>query len=82
MSFKQPVAEKQIKTACNIQKKIDFVLYRQSKLVIRNPLNQGFLTTAGRFVNRVEALHIAIDCQQVDHSKVIKGSFLYSVDLY
>ena len=50
--------------------------------MIRNPLNQGFLTTAGRFVNRVAALHIAIDCQQVDHSKVIKGSLLYSVDLY
>lgn len=54
----------------------------QSELVSRNPHHQGFLTTAGRFVNRVEALHIAIDCEQVDHSKVIKGSFLYSVDLY
>lgn len=54
----------------------------QSMLVSRNPSHQGFLTTTGRFVDRIEALHIAIDSKQVDHCKVIKGGFLYSVDLY
>ena len=54
----------------------------QSRLVSRNPLNQGFITTTGRFVDRIEALQIAIKCNQVDDSKIIKGIFLYSVDLY
>lgn len=54
----------------------------QSKLVSRNPLHKGFLTTTGRFVDRIEALNIAVDCKQVDHCNVIKGGFLYSVDLY
>ncbi|MCF8339605.1 MAG: hypothetical protein K9I82_01390 [Chitinophagaceae bacterium] len=54
----------------------------QSKLVSRNSKHQGFLTSKGRFVDRKEALEIALDNNQViDHSE-IRGDNLYSEDLY
>ena len=42
--------------------------------------NQGFLTSAGRFVNRREALHIAIEANQ--SPKPLTGVDLYSEDLW
>jgi len=55
----------------------------QSKKVSRRPSHQGFLTNAGRFVDRKEGLEIAIKANQVDETKLgnpIIG--LFSEDLY
>lgn len=54
----------------------------QSELVSRNPRHQGFLTNEGRFVTRKEALVIALDNNQVLDIDDIRGSDLYSEDLY
>lgn len=54
----------------------------QSKSISRNPRHQGFLTTAGRFVNREEALEIALKNNQVLDLSNIRGNKLYSEDLY
>lgn len=54
----------------------------QSKLVSRNPYHQGFLTNKGRFVNREEALIIALKNSQVLDLKDVRGNQLYSEDLY
>ena len=42
---------------------------------------QGFLTNLNKFVDREEALKIAIKARQVNYTK-IKGKQLYSEDLY
>lgn len=42
---------------------------------------QGFYTSKGRFVNREEAMNIALNCGQVDKDKVYSDK-LYSEDLY
>lgn len=52
----------------------------QSKNVSRDPYHQGFLTSTGRFVDRKEALKIALDNNQVV-GKII-GNNLYSENLY
>ncbi len=52
----------------------------QSKNVSRDPHNQGFLTSTGRFVSREEALKIALDNNQVIGE--IHGNRLYSENLY
>lgn len=54
----------------------------QSKNVSRNPNHQGFLTSKGRFVNRKEALIIALENEQVIDKSQIRGDNLYSEDLY
>jgi hypothetical protein len=54
----------------------------QSKSISRNPRHQGFLTTTGRFVNREEALEIALKNNQVLDLSNIRGNNLYSEDLY
>lgn len=43
---------------------------------------QGFLTNHNRFVDRKEALKIALDNNQVLDLKEIRGDELYSEDLY
>jgi len=54
----------------------------QSKLVSRNPYHQGFLTNKGRYVDRKEALIIALENNQVLDKTQIRGDNLYSEDLY
>ena len=54
----------------------------QSKLVSRDPDHQGFLTSKGRFVDRKEALKIALENDQVIDRTQIRGENLYSEDLY
>jgi hypothetical protein len=54
----------------------------QSKDVSRNPYHQGFLTSEGKFVNREEALKIALEANQVLDVDDIRGNELYSEDLY
>jgi hypothetical protein len=54
----------------------------QSKLVSRNPNHQGFLTSKGRFVDRKEALIIALKNNQVINIEEIRGDNLFSEDLY
>jgi len=54
----------------------------QSKLVSRDPDHQGFLTSKGRFVDRKEALKIALENDQVVDRTQIRGENLYSEDLY
>ncbi|MDR1339609.1 MAG: hypothetical protein LBK58_06120 [Prevotellaceae bacterium] len=46
--------------------------------VSKKPCDQGFLTSKGRFVDRLEASDIAFDCGQITKIKDI----LYSEDLY
>ncbi len=54
----------------------------QSSLVSRNPYHQGFLTSKGRFVDRKEALAIALENDQVMDKTQISGNSLYSEDIY
>ena len=54
----------------------------QSKLVSRDPDHQGFLTSKGRFVDRKDALKIALENDQVIDRTQIRGENLYSEDLY
>lgn len=42
--------------------------------------DQGFYTSKGRFVDRKEAMNIAVECGQVDER--LKGRDLFSEDLY
>lgn len=43
---------------------------------------QGFITSNNRFINREEALIIALNNNQVLNLKEIRGNELYSEDLY
>ena len=43
---------------------------------------QGFLTSKGRFVDRLEAVEIAVNANQVQREKLIAPPNLYSEDLY
>lgn len=43
---------------------------------------QGFITSHNRFVDRIEALNIAKQADQIVDTGQIKGSQLYSEDLY
>ena len=54
----------------------------QSDKVSRNPRHQGFLTSKGRFVDREEALKIALENNQVIDVTEIRGNRLHSEDLY
>ena len=45
-------------------------------------LEQGFLTSKGRFVNRIEAGEIALSCGQIKEMKCYGGKMLDSSDLY
>lgn len=44
------------------------------------PFCQGFITSAGRFVNRIEAFEVAWRAGQLDETK--KGPELFSEDLW
>lgn len=55
------------------------IMHRFGKEVSRNPNDQGFYTSKGRFVTRKEGLEIARAAGQVD--KII-GGVLTSEDLY
>lgn len=47
------------------------------------PESQGFLTSTGRFVNRVEAFHIAYTADQIKHKTGNKCEpTLYSEDMW
>ena len=53
--------------------------------VSNKPLDQGFYTSSGRFVDRKEAMKVAFEAGQVTAEKALmNGKFcnLYSVDLY
>lgn len=54
----------------------------QGKHVSRNLYHQGFLTSKGRFVDRKEALMIALEANQVKDLEGVRGKKLYSEDLY
>jgi len=43
---------------------------------------QGFLTSSGRYVDRVEAQVIALRMGQVQNVKGLRGGILFSEDLY
>lgn len=43
---------------------------------------QGFITSENRFVNRKEALTIALENNQVKNKTQLRGNELYSEDLY
>lgn len=45
-------------------------------------VHQGFMTSSGRFVEREEALQIAIKAHQVIKGKTYGKDILYSEDLY
>jgi len=53
----------------------------QSKNISRDPYHQGFLTNKGRFVDRKEALTIAINAKQVNPNDIY-SDMLFSEDLY
>lgn len=55
------------------------ILHRFQGEVSKSPEDQGFFTSAGRFVTRKEALDIARECGQVES---IIGSVFTSEDLY
>lgn len=54
----------------------------QSEQVSRNPRHQGFLTSKGRFVDRKEALKIALENDQIIDKSKLRGEILFSEDLY
>jgi hypothetical protein len=54
----------------------------QSALASHRPQHQGFLTSKGRFVDRKEALVIALKANQVLDVNDIRGNKLFSEDLY
>lgn len=54
-----------------------------------NTHNGGFMTSKGRYVDRIEAMKIAYECGQVDASKALRNDDsnkkywpLYSEDIY
>lgn len=53
----------------------------QSKDVPRDPYAQGFLTNKGRFVDRKEALRIALEAKQIEAPQY-NDNQLFSEDLY
>jgi len=59
---------------------LSWTLSRQQICKIK--LEQGFITSQNRFVNREEALMIALDNNQVIDKSEIRGNRLYSEDLY
>lgn len=55
----------------------------QGKHVSRDPDHQGFLTTKGRFVDRMMGLVIALEARQLeDKLATLRFPNLYSEDLY
>jgi len=59
-----------------------FILW-QGKYVSRMQAHQGFLTNKNRFVNRIEAMEIALNQKQVDYDKLQNPKIgLFSEDLY
>jgi hypothetical protein len=54
-------------------------LYTINKVIVR-PEDQGFLTSTGRFVGRIEAAEIALATQQI--RKLMSGPELYSEDVW
>ena len=59
---------------------LSWTLSRQEMCKIKN--EQGFTTSKNRFVNRKEALLIALKNNQVLNKAEIRGDQLYSEDLY
>ena len=64
------------------------IFNRFGKEVSRKPEDQGFYTSTGRFVDRVEAMRIAFNAGQVEFTIAIKSTRpmefnrLHSEDLY
>lgn len=54
----------------------------QGKHVSRKPKDQGFLTSKGRWVDRIEAMHIAKAAGQLDRDYRDHSIGLFSEDLY
>ena len=59
---------------------LSWTMNRQEIAKVKNI--QGFVTSNGRFVDRKEALIIALDNDQVLDKSQIRGDQLYSEDLY
>lgn len=49
---------------------------------MKDEVEQGFMTSQNRFVDRVEAWHIANDADQIKEGKKGGISILYSEDIY
>jgi hypothetical protein len=60
---------------------VGFPYSKESMKIMRTEI-QGFLTSTNRFVSREQALEIAIEAGQIKQPGLIRGSRLYSEDLY
>jgi uncharacterized protein YlbG (UPF0298 family) len=58
------------------------IMFHFKDLVRKDPSSQGFFTSKGRFVNRTEAMQIALEAGQVKKGKTIHERGLFSEDLY
>ena len=58
------------------------ILIRFRGEVSQDPNDQGFYTSKGRFVNRIEAYEIASKAGQIKHLPALEKFKLYSEDLY
>lgn len=54
------------------------ILYKNTGRISKNPFDQGFYTSYGRFVSREEAAKIAFECGQIEQ----ETNRLFSEDLY
>lgn len=55
------------------------ILIAYEGVVSKNPYAQGFFTSKGRFVNRIEAKEIALNCGQIGETN---HKLLFSEDIY
>lgn len=59
------------------------ILYQHRGIVSKNPYHQGFFTSKARYVDRMEAMEIALDCGQVTLNELTNPRFgLFSEDIY
>jgi hypothetical protein len=60
-----------------------FAHYEMRGYPLNNSKNQGFLTSEGKFVDRIEGMKIVLECNQklIDHPSRVEG-VLYSEDLW
>lgn len=59
---------------------LSWTMNRQQMSIVRR--TQGFITSENRFVDRKEALTIALECGQITDKKEIVGDNLFSENLY
>lgn len=59
------------------------ILYNFKGIVSKHPLKQGFYTSKGRFVDRKEAMQIALNAEQVEFKNLGNPLIgLFSEDIY